>query len=521
MNYDKKQILKYIKETALPECSSGNKQYLGILQRVFAYEDEKELQGRAASVNEKILSDISVRELAWLSENFRNIPWNLCYDAYSGALWNTDFNRAHFAHLSDDQYDAMIKLGTFMPNGYGRQDCMKRLGNTQGALPFILLRMNDWVELIREGAYTMAKERIKECSLYELLCALPILEKVEHACRRSEDRLQSLKDQIGCVIGQKFCTAGLEELRAVFRCDSFVQNAICRFVNRNKVLEQDQMERLLSLEKAGYGKKLLILGIFRHYGYNREKLEEYLASKSAIVRYHALLYRFEQEQNAWEGLDKMLLDPSKRIREYAAYILAKYQNVDIIEYYAKELQNQVSKTVLFGIGENGTHRELALVIPFLESKDERISKAALTAYGRLAAESGNEVYWRFLSGSGPVMARQAYRLICKYQISYNTQDVYRSFEQNRGSALGDCFLKLLLRAPSWQRLPYLLQLYCDAQLSDEWKCLILEKMCYRNPYAKISGQQAQEISSILKQCGPLIPQRLSEGIRFDLRYVAK
>lgn len=190
---DKKRNIKCIREIVLPECTKGNRQYLGILQSVFAYEGEKELQMQVASLDEEILCGISTRELVWLSENFRNMQWNFLYEygyEYHTAFWNTDFRRERFMHLSDGQYDAVIKLGTFMADGYGRQECMERLGSTQGALPFLILRMNDWVEPIQESAYVLAKERLNACSLHELLCALPILEKIECAGRRDADRLR-------------------------------------------------------------------------------------------------------------------------------------------------------------------------------------------------------------------------------------------------------------------------------------------------------------------------------------------
>ena len=157
----------------------------------------------------------------------------------------------------------------------------------------------------------------------------------------------------------------------------------------------------------------------------------------------------------------------------------------------------------------------------MESIDERICKAALTAYGNLAAESGETVYWRFLNDGSPVLARQAYRLVQKYKISYSADRLYKGFAQNRGRVPGECFLKLLLCAPSWQRLPYLLTLYCDAGLSQQWHDMILSRICARSPYVKLSGQQAQEICDILEQNAPLIPPEVSSGIRFDLGYVAE
>lgn len=516
---DKKRILQYIKDTALPECKNGNKSYLGALQRIFVFSEEKQLQAEAAAIDKEILSDISVKDLLWLSENFRSWQWDFYVSDMTD--WDIDYSRENFGDLSDEQYEALLKFGTFISNGYSRQWCMELLGHAEGALPFLILRMNDWVAPIRERAFVLAVQRMGECTIQELLFALPVLEKVTYSGRRDADKLQDLKKQIEHSIEREFGRVADQELDAVCRYEIAVKNAVYRLVNQNRVLGREQMERLLLAEKTGYGKRLLILGIFRHYGYDGGKTEEYLTSKNAIVRYHALLYRYEREKDAWSGLERMLLDPSKRIRENAAFILVKRKNMDVVSYYLQELQSHVSKTALLGIGENGTKRDMEMVLSFLENPDERIRKAALIAYGNLAAESGEAVYWRLLSDDSPVMARQAYRLIQKYRISYNALRLYECFMQNRGSVSGECFLKLLLCAPSWQRLPYLLLLFCDEELSDEWRSIIVPKIHERNPYAKISRQQAQEICDILKQKGKLIPPVISERIWFDLRYVVK
>ncbi|MDE6053980.1 MAG: hypothetical protein K2G55_09510, partial [Lachnospiraceae bacterium] len=106
-------------------------------------------------------------------------------------------------------------------------------------------------------------------------------------------------------------------------------------------------------------------------------------------------------------------------------------------------------------------------------------------------------------------------------ILYSALSLYNGFMQSRERASGECFLKLLLCAPPWLRLPYLLMLYCEAELSDAWHSVILSKICERNLYARISRQQAQEICDILEQNAHQIPAVVGERIRFDLRYVVK
>lgn len=47
----------------------------------------------------------------------------------------------------------------------------------------------------------------------------------------------------------------------------------------------------------------------------------------------------------------MLLDKSERIRGYASCILEKHTGIRVLDFYLNRLTAQVSKVVLWGIGE--------------------------------------------------------------------------------------------------------------------------------------------------------------------------
>ena len=189
------EIADYIKNIVLPECKIGNTDYFDIAQRIFALPSEKQLHKDVASANEELLSDISVKRLIWLSENFRNHQYDFIYvyeDDWEFDL-NMDVSRQIFLHLTDEQYWSTLKLGTFMSNGYYRQRCMEQLIHVDGSLPFLILRMNDWVTQIREKAFVLVQQRIHECGLHELFVSLPMLEKVKNANRRANENIRSIE----------------------------------------------------------------------------------------------------------------------------------------------------------------------------------------------------------------------------------------------------------------------------------------------------------------------------------------
>jgi len=516
------KYLAYVQDFALSEFKKGNYGYGNILQGVMAEERETTLQTEIASAYEECLAGISTKELIRLSEGFRDYfddEW-ITYTRRTNIDWaNADVAREKFPHLTDCQYFAVLKFGTFMADGYYRQRCMEALGDAEGSLPFILLRLNDWVGEIQESAFRLAKRRLEECGVSELFMALPVLEKVEGSGRRSDGHILQIKELTEKALAARFDQIAETALEEIHGYEIHVKNALYRFVRQNKVLGRERMKYLLRLEKTGYGKMLLILGIFAHYGYGQDEMEQYLSSGSAIVRYHALVFRYENEHNAWAGLEEMLFDRSKRIRDYAAYIIEKHTGKCILNEYRERMSVQPSREALLGIGEHGSEKDIGCIIPFLEAEEEVLVRAALEAYGRLAAESGSEFYWKFLCGSRPVLVRQAYRIIRKYRVHFGAEQVYQAFLKSRGKMAEKYFLELLLGEPSWERLPYLLMLYGDRTLGEDERGMVLAGMGGRHLYTKISSRQGQWIEELLARQADAIPEQVRKGILFDLKYV--
>lgn len=516
------QFQSYIEKFVLPECKKGRIRFFDDAQKAFILCTDRQMQIEIATANEELLRDISVKKLLWTAENFR-VWHDEYYACVYGNTWtdkpDRDMTRNDFAYLTDSQYHAVLKLGTFSSNGYYRQKCMEQLQDVDGSLPFLILRMNDWVEQIRESAYRLSQKRMLKCGLYEFFQSFPMLEKLKHSRRRDDALICSLEAQAGQLIARQLQVLQNETLAQIPHYEIWIKNAIYRFINDNLILNREQMERLLTLERTGYGQMLLILGIFRHFGYDSSRADQYLLAKSAVVRYHTLVYRYEQEHDIWNGLEAMLTDPSRRIRDYTAYILKKHTDIDVIAFYRKELERRVSKITLYSIGDHGTKAEIAVIRPYLDDARESICKAALYAYGKLAQTDGEEVYWKFLFDARPVLAKQAYRCIRKYEISYGATRLYEAYVKNRSGFPANYLLMLLLSEPFWKRLPYLLLLNCDGNLTQKEHQIVAEGICRGYQYGSVSNQQADLIKNLLEQNENTISEPIRNRILFDLKHI--
>lgn len=215
----------------------------------------------------------------------------------------------------------------------------------------------------------------------------------------------------------------------------------------------------------------------------------------------------------------MLMDKSKRIRDNVSYILEKHTDINIRDFYIKNFTQDSSRIAVLGIGEHGVNQDAALLLPLLDAPDELLSRDALKAYGMLVKEKGEDVYWQYLLHGRELSCIQAYRYIKKYHIFYGAEILYHTYVEQRDKELGKYLLNLLLREPSWKRLPYLLLLYDEKDFSEKQLNDILNGIHFRHAYAKVSSAEAQNIRNILDKVEDKIPREVIKEIEFDLEHV--
>lgn len=516
-NKEQDYFLDYVSRVALPGFLEGRTEYISILQGVFTIQEAKHYHIEVAKAYENLLCHTMVKQLIRLEENCRrriDVEWNV---PWWGIEWNhTDMSRRKFSYLNDVQYMAVLKLGTFHANGYYRQTCMEALSDGSQTLCFFVLRLNDWVKEIREAALILTCKRLETCDIQELFQAFPMCEKVRNSGRRKMEHIQAVEGLMKSVMSNKLMEMSLSQVHTF---DVTVKNSIYRFLNRNPILMLSDMEQLLSFEKESYGKRMLVLGILRNYNCSKEVLTGYLQNKSAVVRFHALNYYYEEEHDAWTGLENMLLDKSKRIRDNVSYILEKHTDISIRNFYIQKFTQATSQIAVLGIGEHGINEDAALLLPLLDAPDELLARDVLKAYGMLVKEKGEDVYWRYLLHGRELSCIQAYRNIKKYHIFYGAGILYHTYVERRDKESGKYLLNLLLREPSWKRLPYLLLLYDEKDFSQKQLNDIHNGIHFRYMYAKVSSVEAQNIRNILAKVGDKIPQELKKEIEFDLVHV--
>lgn len=511
---ERKRKEKYliVLDDAINRLEKGDLSSLKTVYGIFATGDDKRIK-RAGACIRNVLQDFSVTRMLKLDEDFRactSLEWSID--------WSKVFPRDLKSSFLDEQdYIYVMILGTFHPSGYYREKCLEELSQSKNSLPYLLLRLNDWVLPVRKKAFSCCMARVSAASFEEILNSCIVLEKLQRSSRYESQDFSIVIRNIAKRLRELIQEV---DVKAVVKYDFHVRKAFYKFVITNDLINFEQMSNLLEQEPHGNCKTLLICALLSYKECSMEQVDRYLENKSACVRRKALEYKYEVLHDTWEGLENKLLDESMGIREYAAFILNKHTDLDIGEFYRKHLQDENPKTAISGLADRGGKDDWKLLIPFLDHGAERILRNTITALSRFDAYDGYETFWNYLKDDRVVVVKAAYMAIRRKDYYYGAECVYRSLAESKGGVAEKYYLRLLLKERSWDRLPYLLSLYAQKAFPDEER-ILLSAINNRYLYEKIPASQIESVKKVLEQYRLLLPQAMVKALEFDLKLMAK
>lgn len=497
-------------EQAIEQFRLGKRNYISVIYGAMACKDAYCVNLAAETIT-GYMESLTSNGLVKLDEEFRQ---------YTSMEWNTDWAKVSATEIGNkvrrrEDYLNVLRLGTFHPNGFFREKCLRLLTEDAESLPYLLLRLNDWVRPIREQIISPAEEMISKASAEALICSLPFLEKVGRGSRREHSCYQRIQSAVVKRIRERITELDFGKIN---KFDFGVKRYLYHLILRNNLIGKERADELLFSERNNQCKEMIIRDILGYYNNSIEELDGYLTNKSAVVRRMALEKKYELLKATWEGLEVMLLDASKSIREMVCYILRKHTDMDIAGFYRSYLESEHRDAAILGLGENGLEGDAELLMPFLEAERERTVCNTIKALGSLMGEKGAEVFWKYLSDDRVSVAKRAYLAVRTNGIQFGAARLYEGFLQARESFQRRYFILLLLEVSStWKRLPYLLQLfqYEDSNLQRKIHFGICDR-CY---HAKVTAAEAENIRNIMNRPELQIPDSWKEAIEFDFKYV--
>lgn len=376
--------------------------------------------------------------------------------------------------------------------------------------------MNDWVEAVRQEAYKGALIRADSAQSVELFQSLPAVLKVKNSMRRSDRHLQDINDAIAKRLEEYIPEMDLNEIASY---SLPVRNGFYRFVCRHEVFDRAKMEMVMQKEKSIFAKRILIHAIIGRFGLQEADYNRYIRDKSSAVRRYAAEMWYSVRKDIWNGAEGLLMDECKAVRELARFMIEKHTEISIVDFYLSELEKRDSYIAVLGIGENGDKDHVQYVMPYLQSRQPKVVKAALLSLSNLLKEEGQELYAKYLQADEPALIKIAFMSSRKWGVHHGVDFLKQLFLQCDNPMVKRYALLLLVKEPGWKKVSCLLDL-CEIK-EEPYHSIIWRGIWVKSMYCSASNELADEIEQKIESHRKEFSQYEYETMKLELKYARK
>jgi len=332
-------------------------------------------------------------------------------DAYWRRLSPAMLARIH----ADWDVPLLLGIASCHGNGYVRECAVELLGSlaeADSAIPFLLLRLDDWVDPVRRGAEECVARLLTPANRAAFLRFLPLIARLGDRSRASNSltsaRIQSfLQGNI----------AALTEA-AMVSPDSRGRNyglslAWKGATDRGEEMQRAMIGRMVQSPNPAvrHGAAMWLAKMPSPALLPEEFLPALLQDRVPNVRYVALGWCATRKSGEYErSLQEALLDQSAALRALAQFHLTQKTPIDLRHYYRAAViaaQPTTLRAALGGLGETGKAEDENVILPFTEERKISVRKAALAALAKLALQQHLNLFVTALQDKSSGVSRQA------------------------------------------------------------------------------------------------------------------
>ncbi len=387
-----------------------------ILYLIFSKDDDVSIA--AITAIDKLLSGLSAKNIIWFDQYFRQRTSN--WSHYKSDWNNLNPLKIKLISKFPGFQLSLLALMSFHSSGYIREEALKRLDliNSGGETPFILLRLNDWVDQVRLKATKAIERRITKryaphlLSNIYLIAALARYNRYDHssyieAVHRLIRNIE-LKEAVKEALLSEDIYIRRECYKIILKSGgSYLIEVIEQGANDSDVIVRNFVIKSL----RGVSDKTIIMKYL-------QKLENdpFMPNRREVLNLYMELF----PEYTYEKLFDALFDPHPSIRYDARYYLSKEANIDFAKIYRETIKNSKEKNligIISGLGETGESNDAKLMINYLQHQTAKIRKNSIRAIARLSAENYRELFLSLIKDDSPRVSREAglALLQCRYQ----------------------------------------------------------------------------------------------------------
>lgn len=474
-----------------------------------------------AAALDQYLAGLSPRQLVVLDEEVRRAcPWW----SEKESAWDGLAPRG-VAELFDTGTHAAAVLGvaSFHPSGYVRGAAVKQLGRVGDGseLPFLLIRLNDWVAPVREAAYEQTRARLVPAYAPHLVRSLWLVFRLQRCGRADHEALVGSVMEVLRAPGsrsalyQGTCSADRWLRRTCYRLLLEAPWDDAPGVLEGAMADEDAIIRLWAAQRVDRfvdGEPL------------RRIVGELLRDPFMGVRREGLrirVNRFPGEADA--DLRRALLDRHPTIREIARCDLRRRGTTDFRSFYravVERASGRELRAALAGLGETGTAEDAPLVERFLGDAFPGTRRAAVQALARLAPEASIPRFLDALQDAKVGVSNAGRLALSAYAGRVGAERLGAIAAEHPETHVRINALALLAGLGKWEGIPWLVRACASG---DERVARAagqhLRRWIHRFncSFTKPTGPQLERMAAALDTAGAALPREQERVLRFYMK----
>ena len=480
----------------------------------------KEIAQETARVVSALGALLKPDELPWLDQVMRDrSPYRWSYPS----AW---------AELKPSQLDQIqelskvsafsLGLASFHFNGYIREEALRLLGGVFNGteLPFLLLRLNEWVPQVRSVAESLIRARLRGDYAYFFVNNLALITRLRSTHR---GRKQAVTGEIEALLkseaGRQAVVTGMDSP------DMQVKRECYRLALRSNLDQHSVVEKALNEADPA---------IRRWAAENLANVPESTASagllsrlrvdRLAAVRRQALQISCQLfPEAAQEWLENALLDPHPAVRGYAQSYLEKRQGANTRQFYVDALGRSDPRSVysaLSGLGEVGYSADVDLILPYLSHERSKVRRSAIRSLARLQTHGFADLFVQCLSDATASVSREAMKALGQRVHLLEGERIWHVFTHTVSTHSRRNALFLIARLGKWESITYLIGALCteDEQLRELANKYVRRwQWQFNRSFTTPTAEQIKGLSQAISRCGPFLEQPVKELLEYSIR----
>ena len=487
----------------------------------FALASNSTVANAAAAAVHRLLLVTPLMDLVWIDSDLRKYSY---YPFVTSLEWyNLSPSQLGLLERFAEASTSLLALATSHRNGYVREKALRKLSlvTTGVEVPFLILRLNDWVPNVRELANTAIRSRLRPEYSTKLIANLELLSHLEHARRADHSEIT---DAINQLLQSDECRTEL--LASLNSKDRFVRRACFKLVLASTTSDLQQQVVTQALNTNDTNVRRLAAETVRtaFTGATLERfLERIKRDPFMPVRREALRTAVELKlPQVTEALREALLDPTQSIREESRHHFRKIEAMDFGAFYRQHLTTakpQMLFAAISGLGETGRPPDDTLLLPFCTHSASSIRRAAIKALAALKPEAHLETFLSALEDEAGGVSRLGAKVLARRTSSISAARLWDLFVSTPHLHVKRNVLSLMAKFTKWESISYLVRAHCedDEEIVTMSKFAVNRWLFYFNrSFSAPSSEQVARLREALEQCGKFVDEKAVQLLRFSM-----